>query len=221
MFNKKTLAVALFAGAALAAGSAHAAPPPNPTPTITYSTIVAPNFNGATVIDFNSIPVLTSNFNVSGVSFSGSGEVYNGSLTGFSATPAGDTTNYMTVQAGAGETIQFSHAETDFGLYWGSIDTYNSIAFYNGSKLVYSVSGGNLPPPPINDYGSWTDPNANRYVDFVFNSVGAFNKVVITTDQPAFEFDNLAFASGVPEPATWAMMMMGFLFVGWRLRRGR
>ncbi len=36
--------------------------------------------------------------------------------------------------------------------------------------------------------------------------------------QPAFEFDNIAAAiSGVPEPSTWAMMILGFGLVGFSL----
>lgn len=34
----------------------------------------------------------------------------------------------------------------------------------------------------------------------------------------SFEFDNLA-VSGVPEPTTWAMMLIGFAAVGFGMRR--
>jgi hypothetical protein len=41
----------------------------------------------------------------------------------------------------------------------------------------------------------------------------------LTTTQAAFEVDNLSVANGVPEPATWAMMLIGFGLVGLQLRR--
>ena len=41
----------------------------------------------------------------------------------------------------------------------------------------------------------------------------SFNEVVVTSDQNAFEFDNVAAA--VPEPSTWAMIILGFLGLGY------
>ncbi|MFX5526302.1 hypothetical protein ABTD59_18810, partial [Acinetobacter baumannii] len=42
-----------------------------------------------------------------------------------------DTTNYLSIGAGATETITFASAKNAFGLYWGSVDPYNSIKFYD------------------------------------------------------------------------------------------
>jgi PEP-CTERM motif len=39
------------------------------------------------------------------------------------------------------------------------------------------------------------------------------------TGGDGFGFDNLAFSSAIPEPATWAMMILGFGLVGGSLRR--
>lgn len=40
----------------------------------------------------------------------------------------------------------------------------------------------------------------------------------LTTGNP-LEVDNVVFSSAVPEPATWAMMLMGFGAVGYSMRR--
>jgi fibronectin-binding autotransporter adhesin len=55
-----------------------------------------------------------------------------GSL-GLYATPYGDATNYMAMLGGGSEQIAFSRLNTSFGLYWGSVDTYNSLTFYDGN----------------------------------------------------------------------------------------
>ena len=55
---------------------------------------------------------------------------------GISATPAGDTTNYMSILGGKSEMLKFSATQNKFGLFWRSIDSYNSIAFYSGSSAT-------------------------------------------------------------------------------------
>jgi hypothetical protein len=41
-----------------------------------------------------------------------------------------------------------------------------------------------------------------------------FDKAVFSSTQNSFEFDNVAVAGGVPEPSTWAMMLLGFAGLG-------
>ena len=45
------------------------------------------------------------------------------------------------------------------------------------------------------------------------------NSVTFATSQAAFEIDEVAAA--VPEPATWAIMLLGFGMIGSALRRRR
>ena len=51
--------------------------------------------------------------------------------------------------------------------------------------------------------------------------VGAFSSLRLTSGTNAFEIDNVAVNSAVPEPATWAMMLLGFGAVGFSARRRR
>ena len=109
-------------------------------------------------------------------------------------------------------------------VYIGSLDKYNTIAFYSGATEVASYTGTQcnsilgLSPPG----GSPTDGNDNRRYYFTFGAADDVNKVVFNSTAPAIEFDNIAAAvSGVPEPGTWAMMIFGFGFIGFMLRGGR
>ena len=68
-----------------------------------------------------------------GATFSGSAVVMNNEgqgSGGLYAQPYGDSTNYMAVLGGGSETIAYAGPRTSFGLYWGSVDAYNSLQFY-------------------------------------------------------------------------------------------
>jgi hypothetical protein len=152
-----------------------------------------------------------------GAAFSGSGVVMNnggqGSL-GLYATPYGDATNYIAVLGGGSEQIGFAALESSFGLYWGSVDTYNSLAFYNGTVLVATISGADV-APPMTANGGQTEYASNGYV--LISALPQFDRVVADSSSNSFEFDNVVAggASAVPEPSTWAMMLLGFTGLGY------
>ena len=63
-----------------------------------------------------------------------------------SAEPFADTTKYLSIQGGKSETITFGALKpTTFGLYWGSIDLYNSVKlnYVGGTSDTYT--GGTVP----------------------------------------------------------------------------
>jgi fibronectin-binding autotransporter adhesin len=95
--------------------------------------------------------------------FSGLGIIMNnfgqGSL-GLYATPFGDTTNYMAVLGGRSEDIVYSGLKNSFGLYWGSVDSYNSLTFYNGDNSVAMITGAEV-DPPMKANGGQTDYASN------------------------------------------------------------
>jgi hypothetical protein len=144
-------------------------------------------------------------FTDGGGSWSGAGIVMNnapGSAMGLYAEPYNDTTNYMAVLGGSSETVTYGSLKSKLGLYWGSIDTYNVLTLYNGVSSVV------VPVPPIAD-GNQASSDSNRY--FVITGFD-FNKVVFSSNGNSFEFDNVA--TGVPEPATWVLMLIGLAGVG-------
>src|SRR5713226_2848076 len=213
---------ALAIAALLAASSAHAG--------VIVSSIdgstLSPSFQGAapgsTYITFADVAAGTSGtFTSGGFAFHGDGAVEVGSVAGAYATPAGDTTTYLstgfTGERGSKTETVFFGDHTKFGLYWGSIDAYNTISFLKGGSTVFSLTGTGVPAATAN--GNQTSDISNKYVNFNFTGGSSYDTVVFNSTTPAFEVDNLAVAGGVPELSTWAMMIVGFGLVGLQVRR--
>jgi hypothetical protein len=185
------------------------------TPVPSFTTFTG-TFTGAAVETFNTMAVgsgPTFNPAFGGVYLGPAGTVQNGSPPGVAAAPAGDLTNYLAVTGS--ETILFTGSRNTFGLFWGSIDSWNAISF-SGPGGVETYTFQNL-PSPLTDGGSHTDPTQNAYV--VFQNLPAFTSVTISSSQPAFELDNLevnvpGIGSTVPETSTWMMMILGFFSLG-------
>ncbi len=120
-----------------------------------------------------------------------------------------DTTNYLSIGGGASETITFQTEENAFGLYWGSVDAYNTIAFYHGSTLVASYTGADIVPLLANGgQGSFA---SNGYVEFY--GLSSFDKVVLSSSSNAFEVDNISAGSVSGPHAELAAPVAGTLSV--------
>ena len=156
---------------------------------------------GATTIDFNQGAAPTSGL----ISYAGTGSsaVVTGNSSGKYATPWTDSTSYLAVQPDGATTLTFAKASDYFGLYWGSVDSYNHLDFYKGGKLLQSFSGNDV---STTAKGQWTGKSDNVYVDFFAGKGESFDKVVMRSDAPAFETDNHAYrlAKSVPEPSVMA-----------------
>lgn len=158
-----------------------------------------------------------------------------GSVGGVAATPAGDTTFFA---FGPGPDSGTTNAtlkveNSDFyayqpglfirylGLYYGSIDTYNNIAFFSGDELLITSSGylsdGILQGSEILDAlngtsGNQTQPGSNVYVNLAFESDEIFTAFEFRTTGIAFELDNIvAGVAPIPEPATMLLLGTGLL----------
>ena len=100
-----------------------------------------------------------------------------------------DATNYLSIGAHGSETIAFGSEQNEFGLYWGSADSFNTISFYDGNNLVASYSGTDVAPLLANgNQGSFA---SNGYVEF--SDLAPFDKVVLASGSSnAFEIDNIS-----------------------------
>jgi hypothetical protein len=143
---------------------------------------------------------------------SGGYKLVKGSAASYAA-PYKDTTQYLAVLAGKTASLAISPAVKTLSFYWGSIDDYNTVSFYNGSTLVGSFTGDQIPLAPAD--GTQGSPLNNRRVNWSFDGA-VVTRVDFTSSRNAFEVDSVAGA--VPEPATWAMLVLGMALVGTSMR---
>lgn len=154
----------------------------------------------------------------------GGGVITTGTTPGLFAQPFGSTGNYFSVGPSTSSpgTIDLSSFGDIFAIsiLWGSIDTYNTLEFIDSvGNVIADFTGTEIIAPANGDQSS---PATNRVVQFNFS--GGDEALVagirLTSTQNAFELDNIA-VNPVPEPATWAMMLLGFGAVGFAMRRRR
>jgi len=229
--SRALLAIFTFAAGLCVATSANA--------TLTTSSQIGGAANGSIRENFdglstgNSTQVTSTGITVS---FSPDGQVVNGSSSGLYAAPyltgnngvgfgspdqatGPDSTNFLTAggTSSSSATLSWTGLQQYFGILWGSVDTYNTLTFYNGSNVVGTVTGSDVIAVANGDQG----PDGTVYVNF--DSTLGFNSVVMTSSQHAFEFDNVAFSSrqlDLPEPGALGMMGFGLLAIaGLAIRR--
>lgn len=149
---------------------------------------------------------------------SGTYSLTSGSIPGEAAAPGGDTTQYLSVSVGQAAVLDLGKGVKDLSFFWGSIDNYNQVSFFNGLTLVSTFGGGAVPGAPAD--GNQNAATNNKRVNFDFGGA-VVTTVLFTSSRPAFEIDDVALGAIVPEPATWAMLVSGFGLVGVASRRRR
>ena len=202
---KKMLAAAAIAATALIAGPASAAitfsfDPGAPSPSFGYTVI--DEFNDASGISAG------ANFQIKTPPADGSG------APPANSNPAG--TSYLSVLGGGSATYLFGGGVHSFQFDWGSIDSYNTLTIFSTTGDLVVVPGGNFPNLAN---GNQASPGTNGLFTVVGTAGELFTGFTAASSQNSFELDNLAV--GIPEPATWAMMIMGFGGVGALVRRRR
>ena len=142
-----------------------------------------------------------------GVPFGGINSVNNGNLYGF-ALPG--ETNWLGFATGSAA-FSFNGPSNSFGFYTTGVQDFTTVftvAFNDGTNQTLNI--------PINVSGG-----ASFYG---FTDTLAFNGVTITNlSDDAWGVSDVSFnfASSVPEPATWALFIVGFGAIGGMLRANR
>jgi len=138
-----------------------------------------------------------------------------GVMVGGASVPVDDT-DYASVQGG--QTASFSaingYVLSSFSFYMGSPDKYNQVVFHlaNGTTQTFdgeAIWGGT--PAGTGDRSQ----GYRVYYDFGGDYV---TSITFNSSDDAFEFDGLA-GTAVPEPGTWALMILGFGGAGAMIRR--
>ena len=170
----------------------------------------------ATVEDFD-VPL-------AGWTWTGSYQIVSGSVSGKYSAPGGvdginkDDTDYITVPApntggsGSVTATNLGGVYNYFGLWWGSIDDYNTFTFFKGGSEVLSFTGTDVTADYTDD-GDQLDTGSNHYVNFL--GLPDFDSFAMSSSQFAFEADNIAIGynpSRIPEPMT--LLLLGFGLVG-------
>lgn len=194
--------------------------------TLSISSVVGGAPTGVGYVNFTALP-LGSTGGISGdinVSFTGDAQAVQGAAAGLYAPPflsnsngvlfgdptiAGpDTTTYLTTGL-ATVTLTFPVPEQYFGLLWGSVDSYNSLSFFDATnQVVGAITGLDVTAVANGNQGA----SGTFYVNI--NSTLAFTKVVATSSIHSFEFDNVAFNPTpvtIPEPAACTLFSVGLL----------
>lgn len=136
-----------------------------------------------------------------------SGNAAGQSQSPFNSNALTDNRAYFTVggvaeQGGAPSpvTLTFQAMQTAFNILWGSIDSYNSIAFFSGTNQVASYTGDDI--VALGGLGG-TAANFEKVALLYFSNFdGGFDSVQFSSSSQAFEF------ALVPVPAA------GFLLLG-------
>ncbi len=161
---------------------------------------------------------------------------------------AGGSGNFASTTGGKSYSVSLSTTNPNginyFGFSLSALDAGNSLAFYKGNTLVFSFTPTSMLSMISGNSAYFGNPNAAflgqdkkeafGFVNF-FDTAGTFDKIVFSetpkvgeyesdnqtvgffTQQSGTQVESVPVPS-VPEPATWAMMVVGFGGVGAAMR---
>lgn len=228
--RKYLIAAAVAAGSV---GTANAAPAPSIV--FTQGVYTVPSFTTAAIFErftgTGTAPVGGQQFGTgtstgSGTfaeTATGTTRVFPGSqnAVGTAVSIDGSNDNYLAIGAnGSAGTFDLNFGATPmqyFSFALGSLDSYNSVQIFFSDMTSQIFTGlGIIGGVNTVDGTPATSFGQSGRTNFSANGGPGFTRVVFSSSQASFEIDDIAAA--VPEPATWALMILGFGMVGSALR---
>ena len=140
----------------------------------------------------------------------------------FGESPANgsDSSQYVAVWDGGSATLSFSTPQNYLGLLWGSVGWGDCLSFYDSANNVIGTVLGSDVLASNSSLEIFWDQNGTGYVNIT--STTAFSSVVATqTATPSFEFDDVAYAQVVPEPASLSLLIFGMFGINLLRRHQR
>ena len=130
--------------------------------------------------------------------------------------------DFFSVLAGGDALFSFAESLSQLGLDYGSADDYNTFIVYLASGGSLTINGQDiLNTVPADANGDQAANATNGRLTFVAGPGDAITGLRLLSSQNSLEVDNFGVISAVPEPGTWAMMLLGFGAIGFAMRRRR
>lgn len=150
---------------------------------------------------------------------------YAASVSDIAARPAFNSTgNFGAALGGTPSTYTVNFAAAQgFSFVLGSLDSYNSLRLFYANGTQQLFSGAQIAQGADAD-GNQIQPDSNGRVTYVAQAGDPLiTGARFESSGYSFEFDDLATlaSSPVPEPATWAMFLLGFGIAGRSMRSRR
>lgn len=142
---------------------------------------------------------------------------------GFFVRPPDSSGNFLSVAGDSSYTLNFSSAVQYLSFVFGTLDANNQVTFNLSSGGPITLTGAQIllgTGVAAGALGSLGGPGAAQgIVGFHMEGGPGITSVTFSqgTGLASFELDTISTAA--PEPATWAMMLLGFGLVGSQLRR--
>ncbi|WP_205479130.1 PEPxxWA-CTERM sorting domain-containing protein [Sphingomonas arenae] len=127
---------------------------------------------------------------------------------------------FFSVLGGGDATFTFADPLSQVGFDYGSADDYNTFVVYLASGGTETWTGQDiLNTIPAAANGDRSSMVTNGRLTFTASAGDAITGIRLLSSRNSLEIDNIGVVSAVPEPGTWAMMLLGFGAIGFTMRR--
>lgn len=189
---------------------------PSAAPVPVFQSFTTGNGNGAT---YTSTTIVTPTFTATeSKSLNSVVNTYQGDVSGQAVGPVPAYGSFLSILQGS-YSIAFGPGVQALSFVFGGLDSYNSVTLNFANAGAVSLFGQETSTGLAGTGAGPTNSGTTGRVTYDFGGTDILNSVTFATSQAAFEIDEVAAA--VPEPATWAIMLLGFGMIGSALRRRR